>query len=150
MQRLPDFHDAHPNLDLRILSNNNRVDLAGDGLDFAIRFGDGSWHGTDAMHLSVAPLSPVCSPRIAARLKEPIDLAGIELLRSYRSDEWTQWFRAAGRPASHPARHGFRYLAGAGRGGRPGSGAALLPITMSSIISRVDGWFSLSTYGGSG
>lgn len=130
MERLSDFHDAHPNLDLRILSNNNRVDLAGDGLDFAIRFGDGSWHGTEAMHLIAAPLSPVCSPLIAARLVEPADLARIELLRSYRSDEWAQWFQAAG--SQSPVLRGMMFdtsLALAEAAAR-GFGAALLPVTM--------------------
>jgi LysR family transcriptional regulator of beta-lactamase len=78
------------------MTNNNRVDLAGEGLDFAIRFGDGAWHGTEVDALLEAPLSPVCSPALAARLRAPADLAGETLLRSYRADEWTRWFAAAG------------------------------------------------------
>jgi DNA-binding transcriptional LysR family regulator len=35
-------------VDFRLFTNNNRVDLAGEGLDYAIRFGDGAWHGTEA------------------------------------------------------------------------------------------------------
>src|ERR671927_1075100 len=64
LPRLQAFCDTHPYVDLRILTNNNRVDIAGEGLDFAIRFGDGSWHGTEATHLLAAPLSPVCAPEI--------------------------------------------------------------------------------------
>ncbi|MGG2479115.1 LysR family transcriptional regulator, partial [Rhizobium sp. BR5] len=38
-----------------VSTNNNRVDMAAEGLDFAIRFGQGSWHGTDAFRLFEAP-----------------------------------------------------------------------------------------------
>ncbi|MEO5736031.1 MAG: LysR family transcriptional regulator, partial [Variovorax sp.] len=96
MPRLREFQQTHPFVDLRLLTNNNRVDLAGEGLDFAIRFGDGAWHGTDAELLFAAPLCPLCAPDIAARLRRPEDLAGQVLLRSYRSDEWSAWFAAAG------------------------------------------------------
>jgi LysR family transcriptional regulator, regulator of gene expression of beta-lactamase len=96
LPRLQAFCAAHPYIDLRILTNNNRVDIAGEGLDYAIRFGDGSWHGTDATHLLAAPLSPVCAAEIAARLRQPADLAHEVLLRSYRADEWVRWFAAAG------------------------------------------------------
>ncbi len=33
---------------------------------------------------------------MAEALREPADLANCALLRSYRSDEWTSWFAAAG------------------------------------------------------
>ncbi|HEY4124174.1 MAG TPA: LysR substrate-binding domain-containing protein, partial [Rhizomicrobium sp.] len=51
---------------------------------------------TDAIRLFDAPLSPLCVPEIAERLKTPADIAGQTLLRSYRADEWTRWFEAAG------------------------------------------------------
>jgi LysR family transcriptional regulator, regulator of gene expression of beta-lactamase len=96
LSRLEAFEKAHPNIDLRLLTNNNRVDIAGEGLDFAIRFGDGSWHGTEAVRLFAAPLTPVCAPNIAKKLRRPSDLKREVLLRSYRPDEWPQWFAAAG------------------------------------------------------
>jgi LysR family transcriptional regulator of beta-lactamase len=96
LPRLAAFEAAHPEVDLRLSTNNNRVDIAEEGLDFAIRFGDGAWHGTEAVLLFPAPLTVLCSAEVAARLKEPADLVGETLLRSYRSDEWTAWFDAAG------------------------------------------------------
>jgi LysR family transcriptional regulator of beta-lactamase len=98
LPRLDAFRAEHPFVDLRLTTNNNRVDIAEEGLDFAIRFGDGAWHGTDATLLFDAPLTPLCSPKIAARLSEPADLAGGTLLRSYRVGEWSAWFEAAGVP----------------------------------------------------
>ena len=96
LPRLARFKDAHPHVDLRLKTNNNRSDILLDGLDFFIRFGDGAWHGTEAIHLMEAPLSPVCAPSLRERLRVPADLAEVELLRSYRIDEWPLWFEAAG------------------------------------------------------
>jgi LysR family transcriptional regulator of beta-lactamase len=96
LPRLTAFEAAHPEVDLRLSTNNNRVDIAEEGLDFAIRFGDGAWHGTEAVLLFRAPLTVLCDAGTAARLREPADLAAETLLRSYRSDEWPRWFEAAG------------------------------------------------------
>lgn len=96
LDRIDDFSRAHPHIDLRILTNNNRVDLAGEGLDLAIRFGDGAWHGTHADMIMQAPLTPLCVPTIAEHLKHPEALGREVLLRSYRADEWPRWFEAAG------------------------------------------------------
>ncbi len=99
LPRLARFEAEHPEVDLRLSTNNNRVDIAEEGLDFAIRYGDGAWHGTDAVLLFDAPLTPLCAPETAARLREPADLAGEALLRSYRVGEWGAWFEAAGAPS---------------------------------------------------
>ena len=98
LPRLAAFRAEHSFVDLRLTTNNNRVDLAEEGLDFAIRFGDGAWHGTDADLLFEAPLTPLCAPQIAGRLNEPADLAAETLLRSYRVGEWPTWLEAAESP----------------------------------------------------
>lgn len=95
LPQLHDFLERHPEVDLRLFTNNNRVDLAGEGLDLAIRFGDGAWHGTPAEPILDAPLTPLCAPAVAARLSGPEDLAGETLLRSYRAEEWMRWFERA-------------------------------------------------------
>jgi LysR family transcriptional regulator of beta-lactamase len=98
LHRLDGFARACPHVDLRVSTNNNRVDLAAEALDFAIRFGDGAWHGTVAEPLFEARLTPLCTPTIADRLNTPTDLVQERLLRSYRADEWRRWFEAAGIP----------------------------------------------------
>lgn len=95
LPRLAAFQKRYPFIDVRISTNNNRVDMAAEGLDFAVRFGQGSWHGTDAFRLFEAPLSPLCTPKLAETLKTPADLMEATLLRSYRADEWSTWFAAA-------------------------------------------------------
>jgi len=96
LPRLAGFRAAHPQIDLRLTTNNNRVDLAAEGLDYALRFGGGAWHGTAAQRLFEAPMTPVCAPVLTATLHRPADLAGHVLLRSYRADEWSLWSEAAG------------------------------------------------------
>jgi len=96
MPRLKSFRAAHPFVELRLLTHNNLVDLAAEGLDFAIRFGDGSWPATHNELLLDAPLTVLCAPEIAKQLVTPADLARQTLLRSYRADEWNLWLAAAG------------------------------------------------------
>ncbi|MDB5687183.1 MAG: LysR family transcriptional regulator [Rhizorhabdus sp.] len=95
LERLPRFTAAYPAIDLRVMTNNNRVDLAGEGLDLAIRFGDGAWHGTHADPILSAPLAPLCAPAVAERIVATGDWTGETLLRSYRADEWPRWFATA-------------------------------------------------------
>jgi LysR family transcriptional regulator, regulator of gene expression of beta-lactamase len=130
LPRLGAFREAHPFVDLRIQTNNNRVDLAGEGLDFAIRYGNGSWRNTDAVHLFPAPLSPVCAPQIAERISKPADLAEEALLRSYQPDEWPRWFAAAG--VASPAVKGTMFDSSVtmAEAAARGAGVALLPVAM--------------------
>lgn len=131
MPRLKAFEREHPFVDLRLMTHNNRVDLAGEGLDYAIRFGGGAWHGTEAEPLVEAPLSPVCTPELARELRAPGDLARHTLLRSYRNDEWSRWFAAAGIVAA-PLLRGPVFdssLALAAAAGQ-GAGIALLPVRL--------------------
>ncbi|SDP39020.1 LysR family transcriptional regulator, regulator of gene expression of beta-lactamase [Rhodoferax sp. OV413] len=130
MPRLRDFQQAHAFVDLRLLTNNNRVDIAGEGLDYAIRFGDGAWHGTKAELLLAGPLSPLCAPALASRLRRPEDLAGQVLLRSYRTDEWEAWFELAGLRC--PVIRGvvFDSSLTLAEAAAQGAGVALLPASM--------------------
>ena len=102
LPRLAAFRERHPFVEVRLSTNNNRVDLAAEGLDFAIRFGAGAWHGTDAVRLFDAPLSALANPALSRGLTDPADLLGQTLLRSYRRDEWTRWFEGAGLPRTPP------------------------------------------------
>lgn len=130
LPRLASFKAEHPHVDLRLKTNNNRSDILLDGLDFFIRFGDGAWHGTEAIHLMDAPLSPVCALALREKLRRPADLAHVELLRSYRIDEWPLWFKAAG--IEPPNLRGWMFdssltlVEAAARG----VGVALVPVAM--------------------
>jgi LysR family transcriptional regulator of beta-lactamase len=130
LPRLQAFRKTHSKIDLRIYTNNNRVDIAGEGLDFAIRFGDGSWHGTRAVELMSAPQSPLCAPEIAARLRRPENLRGEILLRSYRTDEWERWFSGVGVACPNVRGPVFDSSIGIAEAAVQGAGVALLPVAM--------------------
>lgn len=130
LPRLADFQAACPFVDLRLSTNNNRVDLAGEGLDCAIRFGDGAWHGTEVAHLMTAPLTVLCAPAVAQRLTRPADLAGEVLLRSYRADDWPNWFAAAGEACPTLKGPLFDSSFVMAEAAAQGAGAALAPALM--------------------
>jgi LysR family transcriptional regulator of beta-lactamase len=130
LPRLAEFREKHPFVDLRVMTNNNQVHLAGDGLDLAIRFGAGSWHGTEATPLCDAPLSPACHPALASRLRSPADLLSQPLLRSYREDEWPQWFAKAGLTAPTIRGVVFDSSVTLAEAVSSGAGVALLPQCM--------------------
>lgn len=130
LPRLPDFDVRHPDIELRLQTHNNRIDLAGEGLDLAIRFGDGDWQGQVCTPVLDAPFAPVCAPARARELRDPGDLARMPLLRSYRADEWPRWLLAAGvaeMEARGPVFDSSLTLAAAAAGG---AGVALLPLRM--------------------
>nr|WP_295383254.1 LysR substrate-binding domain-containing protein [Pseudoxanthomonas sp.] len=130
LPRLPAFAATHPDIELRVSTHNNRADLAGEGLDMAIRFGDGDWPGEVCTPLWATPFAPVCAPALAEALRQPRDLAHVPLLRSFRADEWPRWLAAAGLTglqARGPQFDSSLTLAGAVS---RGAGVALLPLAM--------------------
>jgi len=130
LERLPRFQALHPEIDVRLQTNNNAVDLWTESLDCAIRYGDGAWHGVKAHMLIEAPLAPMCTPALASELKSPSDLARFPLLRSYRQGDWPAWFDAARSPeiaATGPVFDASYLMALAAMRGQ---GVALLPVPM--------------------
>lgn len=134
LPRLPDFQSRHPFIDVRLSTHNNRVDMAAEGLDYAIRFGDGAWHGLEAVDLFEAPLTALCIPRIADALREPAELYQQPLLRSYREDEWPSWFAAAGIATPAPLLKGIVFDSSLAmmEAALQGAGVALCPPRMFS------------------
>lgn len=95
LPRLAEFRQLYPRIEVNLRTNNNVVNLATEGLDFAIRFGEGLWPLTHNKTLFSAPLTVLCSSGTAKRLQHPTDLINENLYRSYREDEWLQWFEKA-------------------------------------------------------
>ncbi|MBK4783754.1 MAG: LysR family transcriptional regulator [Pantoea sp. Pent] len=95
LPKIEKFRNLHPSVEINIQTNNNVVNVAGEGIDFAIRYGSGNWIQTHNQLLINAPLTVLCRPDTAKRLRNPSDISGEKLLRSYRADEWDGWFTAA-------------------------------------------------------
>lgn len=128
LERIPEFQARHPAIDLRIQTHNNKLELATETIDAAIRFGDGAWRRVEAVPLQAAPLTVLCAPEL--RLKSPQDLRRCTLLRSYRSDDWTAWAQAAGCAPLNP--RGPQYDASVlmVQAAMAGAGVALAPASM--------------------
>jgi LysR family transcriptional regulator, glycine cleavage system transcriptional activator len=99
LPRLGRFQRAHPEIELRIHASQELADFARDGVDVAIRYGRGRFPGLHAEKLLDDEVFPVCSPRLAKRLRRPADLARFDLLhddvRPAAHAGWPAWLRAA-------------------------------------------------------
>lgn len=95
--RLPRFQEKYPDIEVRITTSIKPADLEREGIDCAIRHGDGDWPGLTATRLFSESLVPVAHPKLAVQLKTPADLKGQKLLHSQnRRDDWRIWLSAAG------------------------------------------------------
>ncbi len=130
LPRLAAFEAAHPDIELRVQTHNNRIDLAGEGLDLAIRFGDGDWQGQDCVPIVDTPFAPLCAPAVARRLRQPRDLGNVPLLRSYRNDEWPRWLELAGVNGVEARGAVFDSSLTLATAAATGAGVALLPLRM--------------------
>ncbi len=96
LPRLPKFNFAKPFVDLRLFTNDNKIELSGQGIDYSIHFGGGSWEGLNAERLLPVSFTPLCTPAVAEKLADPSDLSSMQLLRSYNSNDWPTWFTSVG------------------------------------------------------
>ncbi|MGI9506369.1 MAG: transcriptional regulator GcvA [Geminicoccaceae bacterium] len=98
--RLGRLRLAHPDIEIQLSANERLVDFVREGIDCAIRHGDGNWPGLRADRLFQARIVPVCSPGLLdgpKPLKTPCDLVHHTILHALDGyDEWRVWLRAAG------------------------------------------------------
>jgi DNA-binding transcriptional LysR family regulator len=102
--RLPRFQEAHPEIDVRLMTTQRLVDFAREDVDVAIRFGTGRWPGVKVERMFGEVLTPLCGKRFIDELKSPADLHDLPLIRSTEEDEWPIWFAAAGVAATEVTR----------------------------------------------
>jgi LysR family transcriptional regulator of beta-lactamase len=82
------------------------------------------------------PLTVLCAPELAAKLRTPGALQGQVLLRSYRADEWPSWFEAAGEVCPNLCGPVFDSSIAMADLAESGEGVALLPAAM--FAARLD------------
>lgn len=95
--RLGGFQIAHPRIAVRLEASSRVIELSREGVDMALRGGQGKWPGMTAHFLIPAVQTPLVSPEFLARiggLSKPEDLLGIPRIGIAR--EWEEWFQAAG------------------------------------------------------
>jgi LysR family transcriptional regulator, glycine cleavage system transcriptional activator len=93
--RLAAFGKLAPHVDVRITTGGVAAPFS-DDWTCGIKLGGGDWPGLQAQALLAADLTPVCAPRVAARLKSPAALRNETLLRvAHATDDWPRWLAAA-------------------------------------------------------
>lgn len=98
--RLTDFMQRYPGVRLRLQPMTQLFDLGGQGIDIAIRWGNGQWADADVTPFLQVPAWPAGNPWA----KQHVDARGVKsafsdftLLRDHDdSDAWSDWKREAG------------------------------------------------------
>ncbi len=93
---LDGFRQDNPDLQLRIETSLESVDLARDPIDLALRLGDGKWPDLHCEKLLPLSFAPVCAPALLRRkpLRNPGDIAGHTLIDFINYPAaWQQWLR---------------------------------------------------------
>lgn len=95
--RLGDFQVKHPDLAVRLSSENRLVDFSTGEFHAAIRVGRGDWPGLRCHFLFRLNFSPICSAEFAARhqLTRPEQLLDLPRL-SPGDDWWRDWLAEGG------------------------------------------------------
>ena len=100
MSLAPSFQQAHPEIEVRVISTIESSDFETTDIDVAVRFGTGNWPGLKSILILREELVPVCSPALLDKdhpLETPEDLANFNLIQTQsRAGEWRQWLTAAG------------------------------------------------------
>jgi LysR family glycine cleavage system transcriptional activator len=97
--RLPAFLDAHPTVQVRVISSVWNDPFDKDAFDLDIQYGTGDWPGFSHTRLTRDTITPLCSPDLGARkaLQSPDDLRHHRLLHVMGYQEgWGVWLSAAG------------------------------------------------------
>ncbi len=97
--RLHRFHRANRDIDVRLATSGALTDFLRDGIDVAIRYGDGNYDKVVAELLMDEDVSPVCSPELLQGdhpLRRPDDLRYHRLIHDNFRIGWATWLRAVG------------------------------------------------------
>lgn len=125
------FQLQHPEVAVRLSASNEIVDFINDGVDIAIRLGEGGWPGLAAHRVLGQDFTPMCSPgflRARGGRIEPRDLPRLPLI-SPHDPSWAKWFEDAGlADLAEEPRAGVRLdsQANEGHAAMAGQGVAML------------------------
>ena len=118
--RLHRFQERYPEIDVRISTSDDVVDLTRGDFDLAIRYGTGRYPGLTVELLMQNEVFPACSPHLLEKgppLRTPEDLRHHALIHDQAVDRdplaptWAMWLKAAG-VTSVPASAGLTFSVG--------------------------------------
>lgn len=101
------FYEEHPSVELRVLATDRICDLRNEGIDLAIRRGNGAMRGYEREHFCDEEIYPVATHALSDQIgdlgwgqafrKIPL------ILNEAHADEWEKWSAEAGVPLpEHP------------------------------------------------
>ncbi len=104
--RLHRFHEAHPDIQVRVLTSDQLVDVGQESVDVAIRYGVGTYPGVQVEKLMDAPVFPVCAPGTSRKdgkpIASPADIAHVAFIHDQSAEgrpgvpDWAAWLQAVG------------------------------------------------------
>jgi LysR family glycine cleavage system transcriptional activator len=97
--RLHRFHRKHRDIDVRLSTSGALVDFVRDGIDLAIRYGEGGYRGVVSELLAEEDVTPVCSPELLKGkhpLRTPEDLCHHRLIHDNFRIGWATWLQSVG------------------------------------------------------
>ena len=81
--RLARFRERHPETEIHVRVSDTQLDMAAEGIDLGLRYGDGRWPGVTTTPLFETETFPVCTPSYLAEhgpIATPFDLLDHTLL----------------------------------------------------------------------
>ncbi|HEX7856501.1 MAG TPA: LysR substrate-binding domain-containing protein [Sphingobium sp.] len=98
LPRLGEFQTLYPDLAVRLEATDRNVDFARDGVDVAVRGGEGLWPGLEATLVTRQRIAPCCSPAFLERHGPITSVAQLGTLPLLTPEDpwWSNWFGAMG------------------------------------------------------
>ena len=104
--RVAGFQARHPGIDLQLHASDAMVDVAGNAVDIAIRYGRGPYPGALAEAMFADRFAPVASPALAVQGVGDLERLPLISFTWSRADPlnptWEAWHAAAGFPWRAP------------------------------------------------
>ncbi|HEV7321671.1 MAG TPA: transcriptional regulator GcvA [Ensifer sp.] len=132
--RMASFRDAHPQIDLQVVTSNALVDFSRSGVDVAFRHGYGHYPGLRSDHVLAVAMAPVAAPSLVERLGLPASAAALVAWPKVQDADrkgWSLWLQANNlTEATLPTGPSFDDTALLQQAVLAGLGAGLLPAAM--------------------
>lgn len=102
--RLPEFLEAHPNIELRLDATNDPPDYSREHIDLEVRHGEGGWSGLHSEKIVEEKMLPLCSPNLLKAGSLTIEkIEDYRLIHSVKNlVQWPNWFEKAGHSVGKP------------------------------------------------
>ena len=139
--RLADFQKSNPAITLTMITAHVPADYPADSGDFEIRFGLGSWPGSQVWRLTHERLTPACAPALLSRKSKDWQHLPLLTVKGPR-EMWRDWFAKARIEPARPVLSFDSYIAAqaaaiAGAGVLLGSRPLIDPALQSRDLVRL-------------